>query len=226
MKNLSLLLLAVALPLSSHANPELRAAVAQSFGEAQAAKIILVQATANVADPQQWTVYAADAFRPTQQVRSVVTLTGTTWKADPAGAGSLLNRTPPAPLDFNRVKVRSSAARDAVAKVAAAANTSFTSTAYQLATNEAGSPEWGLALTDSTGYEVGFCVVNAESGVVTFMSWTPRGGQPATTGSDTNSGGARAAQKVKDKARKAWNWTENAGRETGNFFKELFKRGN
>jgi hypothetical protein len=60
--------------------------------------------------------------------------------------------------------------------------------------------------------------------VVTFMSWTPRGGQPATSGSDTNSGGARAAQKVKDKARKAWNWTENAGRETGNFFKELFKR--
>ena len=224
MKTLTLALLTVALPLSVDANPELRAAVAQAFGEAQAAKIILVQATPNIADPQQWTVYAADAFRPTQQVRSIVTLTGTTWKADLAGAGSLLNRTPPAPLDFNRVKVRSTAARDAVAKVAAAANTSFVSTAYQLATNEAGSPEWGLALTDSTGYEVGFCVVNAESGIVTFMNWTPRGGQPVTKGSDTNSSGARAAQKVKDKARKAWNWTENAGRETGNFFKELFKR--
>jgi hypothetical protein len=224
MKTLSLALLAVALPFSLHANPELRAAVAQSFGEAQASKIILVQATPNAADPQQWTVYAADAFRPTQQVRSIVTLTGTLWKADPAGAGSLLNRTPPAPLDFNRVKVRSSAARDAVAKVASAANTSFATVAYQLAMNDAGTPEWGLALNDSTGYEVGFCVVNAESGTVTFMSWTPRGGQPATKGSDNNSSGALAAQKVKDKARKAWNWTEKAGRETGNFFKELFKR--
>lgn len=225
MKTLSTLLLAVVLPLSLNANPELRVAVAQSFGEAQAAKIILVQATANVADPQQWTVYAADAFRPKDQVRSVVTLTGSTWKAEPAGAGSLLNRTPPAPLDFNRVKVRSSAARDAATRVAAAANTSFVSTAYQLATNEAGSPEWGLALTDSTGYEVGFCVVNAESGVVTFMSWTPRGGQPTTKGTDTDlsSEGRRAAQKVKEKSRQAWNWTEKAGRETGNFFKELFR---
>jgi hypothetical protein len=224
MKTLTLLLVASVLPVSLRANPDLRAAVAHSFGEAQAAKIILVQATANVADPQQWTVYAADAFRPTQQVRSIVTLTGGAWKADPAGAGSLLNRTPPAPLDFNRVKVRSTAARDAVAKVAAAANTRFASTAYQLATNETGSPEWGLALNDSSGYEVGFCVVNAESGVVTFMSWTPRGGQPATSGSDTNSPGARAAQKIKEKSRQAWNWTEKAGRETGNFFKELFKR--
>jgi len=224
MKTLTLLLVASVLPVSLRANPDLRAAVAHSFGEAQAAKIILVQATANVADPQQWTVYAADAFRPTQQVRSVVTLTGGAWKAEPAGAGSLLNRTPPAPLDFNRVKVRSTAARDAVAKVAAAANTSFASTAYQLATNETGSPEWGLALNDSSGYEVGFCVVNAESGVVTFMSWTPRGGQPATSGSDNNSSGARAAQKIKEKSRQAWNWTEKAGRETGNFFKELFKR--
>jgi hypothetical protein len=226
MKTLTLLLVAAVLPLSLRANPELRAAVAHSFGEAQAAKIILVQATPNAADPQQWTVYAADAFRPTQQVRSIVTLAGGAWKADPAGAGSLLNRTPPAPLDFNRVKVRSSAARDAAARVAAAANTSFASTAYQLATNEAGSPEWGLALNDGTGYEVGFCVVNAESGVVTFTSWTPRGGQPTTTGTDTDlsSEGRRAAQKVKEKSRQAWNWTEKAGRETGNFFKELFKR--
>ena len=72
----------------------------------------------------------------------------------------------------------------------------------------------------------GFCVVNAESGAVTFTSWTPRGGQPASKGGSDDSAGARAAQKVKDKARKAWNWTESAGRETGNFFKELFKRGN
>ena len=50
------------------------------------------------------------------------------------------------------------------------------------------------------------------------------GGQPATSGSDTNSPGARAAQKIKEKSRQAWNWTEKAGRETGNFFKELFKR--
>ena len=69
MKTLTLLLVASVLPVSLRANPDLRAAVAHSFGEAQAAKIILVQATANVADPQQWTVYAADAFRPTQQVR-------------------------------------------------------------------------------------------------------------------------------------------------------------
>ena len=226
MRTLSLALLTVALPLSLHANPELSAAVAQSFGEAQAAKIILVQATPTAADPQQWTVYAADAFRPKDQVRSIVTLTGTTWKAAAAGAGSLLNRTPPAPLDFHRVKVRSSAARETVAKAAAAANTSFATVAYQLATNDAGSPEWGLALIDSTGYEVGFCVVNAESGVITFLNWTPRSGQPAAKGGRDDSAGARAAQKVKDKARKAWNWTENAGRETGNFIKELFRRGN
>lgn len=226
MKTLALCVLAAAIPFSLRANPEVRNAVAQAFGEAHAAKIILVQATPNAADPQQWSVYAADPFRPQEQVRSVVTLIGTVWKAEPAGAGSLLNRTPPAPLDFTRVRVRSTAARAAVAQVAAAAQTTFASAGYQLAMNENGSPEWGLALMDSTGYEVGFCVVNAESGVVTFMNWTPRGGQstPGGTDTDLSSEGRRAAQKVKEKSRQAWNWTEKAGRETGNFFKELFRQ--
>ena len=83
MKTLSLALLAAALPFSLHANPEVRAAVAQAFGEAQASKIILVQATPNAADPQQWTVYAADAFRPKDQVRSIVTLTAALGKRTP-----------------------------------------------------------------------------------------------------------------------------------------------
>ena len=35
--------------------------------------------------------------------------------------------------------------------------------------------------------------------------------------------GEDAAKAVKQGARKAWDWTEKAGRETGGFFKELFR---
>ena len=126
-------------------------------------------------------------------------------------------------IDFTRVRFRSSDARAAAAKAAVLAQATFVEVEYQLASNgSTGAPEWGLALRDDTGYEIGFCVVSAESGAVTYQDWTPRfAGKPTDASGGVD--GERAAKSVKRAARKAWNWTEDARRETRNFFKELFR---
>ncbi len=215
-----LLFAAAATPL--RANPEIPRAVAQSFGEKVADSLMLVKGTATTSEPVEWTAYARDAFRPEEVLRISVRMEAAVWKATPAGAGTkILSSQPAKALDFSRLRVRSSEARVVAAKAAALAQTTFVTVDYQLAANaETGAPEWGLALKDDTGYEVGFCVVSAETGALSFQDWTPRfATAPATPPSE----GERAAKAVKKTARKAWNWTDKARSETRNFFRELFR---
>lgn len=204
------------------ANPEIPVAVAQSFGTATAESILLLKGTGTTAEPAEWTAYSRDAFRPEDVLRISVKLEGAFWKAAPAGAGTrILDRVPTRPLDFKKLRYRSADARVVAAKSAALAQTTFVSIDYQLATNsETGTPEWGMALKDETGYEVGFVVVSAETGAVSFQDWSPR--VPSTAGTPEDEG-ERAARAVKRAARKTWNWTDNARKETRGFFRELFR---
>ncbi len=205
-----------------HANPEVPAAVAQSFGTATSESLILLKGSSTTAEPVEWTAYARDAFRPADILRISVKQDGLLWKATPAGAGArILDRVPTLPVDFKKVLYRSADARVVAAKSAALAQTTFASIDYQLAANaETGTPEWGMALKDDTGYEVGFVVVSAATGAVSFQDWSPR--VPAST-ADEGDEGERAAKAVKRTARKAWNWSDNARKETRGFFRELFR---
>lgn len=208
----------------ARANPEIGVAVAKEFGESAARNIVLVRAGANESDPVQWTVYYRDPHHQGQLVRSIVTKSGGSWTAQ-SGGGKTLKRLPPHLLDLKKVGWNSRLARESAAKAASLAHVEFTKVDYQLAADEeTGAPEWGLALLDATGYEVGFCVVSAETGVVKSEDWTPKptpgGRRPPTPESE----GERAAKKVKAQVRRAWNWTEDAGRRTGGFFRELFRR--
>lgn len=217
----SLILLAC-ITTDLRANPEIPRAVAQSFGENVAGSLLLIKGTATTSEPVEWTAYARDAFRPEEVLRITVRMDAALWKAVPAGAGTkVLSPQPPKTIDFNRLRVRSSEARAVAAKAAALAQTTFATVDYQLASNaETGAPEWGMALKDDTGYEVGFCVVSAETGALSFQDWTPRfATAPATPSSE----GERAAKVVKKTARKAWNWTDKARSETKSFFRELFR---
>lgn len=219
---LSLVLLTSTAVTTLQANPEIPRAVAQSFGENVAGSLLLIKGTATTSEPVEWTAYARDAFRPEEVLRVSVRMEAAQWKAAPAGAGTkVLTPQPVRTLDFSRLRVRSAEARVVAAKAAALAQTTFVTVDYQLAANaETGAPEWGLALKDDTGYEVGFCVVSAETGALTFQDWTPRfATAPATPPSE----GERAAKAVKKTARKAWNWTDKARSETKNFFRELFR---
>ncbi|MDZ4287218.1 MAG: hypothetical protein U0984_04630 [Prosthecobacter sp.] len=216
------LLLAVS-PTGAWANPELPKAVAQSFGAAVAANLLLLKGSGTTTEPLEWTAYARDAFRPSTILRIAVKPVGSEWKATAAGAGgNILNPVPPHPLDFSRLKYRSADARAVAAKAAALAQATFVSVDYQLAANATGVPEWGLALQDDTGYEIGFCVVSGETGALTFQNWTPRyQSREATAAAESE--GERAGNAVKRAARKAWNWTDNARKETHSFFRELFR---
>lgn len=208
---------------SLQANPEVSAAIAQSFGGAAAQNVVLLKGSGVTAEPVEWTAYARDPFRSLEILRIQVKQEGKLWEARPAGAGGrILDRVPPMAVDFAKVLYRSADARIMAAKSAALAQTTFASIDYQLAANaETGIPEWGLALKDDTGYEVGFVVVSANTGAVTFQDWTPR--IPVTAGTDPEDEGERAARTVKRAARKAWNWTDNARKETRGFFRELFR---
>lgn len=204
------------------ANPEVPAAVSQSFGKATADNILLLKGTGTTAEPTEWTAYSRDAFRTEDVLRITVKQEGPVWKAAAAGAGNrILDRVPARPLDFNRLRYRSADARVVAAKSAALAQTTFLTIDYQLAANaDTGAPEWGLALKDDTGYEVGFVVVSAETGAVSFQDWSPK--IPVASDSEGDEG-ERAARAVKRGARKAWNWTDNARKETRGFFRELFR---
>lgn len=205
-----------------HANQAIYNVVSQTYGEAQASRIVLVLAAPNPVEPVQWTVYARDAFRESEQVRMIVTFENGIWRAESAGAGELLPKVPPGRVDFNRVKITSGQARTILNASAAAAGVPFAKVRYQLASNLSGAPEWGLQVLSTDDVEVGFAILNAETGTVVFQDWTPPG-QVVKSDADL-SDGERAAVEVKREARKAWKWTENAGRETGRFFKELFKK--
>jgi hypothetical protein len=223
MKSLFLPALALLSNVASlRANPEIPRAVAQEFGENVAGSLLLLRGAATTSEPTEWTAYARDAFRPEEVLRITVRMEAAQWKAAPAGAGEkVLNPAPPKKLDFARQRVRSAEARVVAAKAAALAQTTFVSVDYQLAANaETGAPEWGLALKDDTGYEVGFCVVSAESGALIFQDWTPRF---ATAPATAQSEGEKAAKALKKTARKAWNWTDKARSETKSFFRELFR---
>ncbi len=220
---LSLLLLAQVFPALA-ANPEVGAAIVRQFGEAQLQNVILVTAAANETDPVQWTVFSRDPYREGDLLRSIATNTNGVWDATPAGAGRLLQRVPSQRIDFKRLKVDSKEARRLATAAAALAKVTFTKVGYQLAANEQnGSPEWGLAFTNQQNLEVGFCIVSGETGAVTFQDWTadtPVSDKPLT---EAEKQGAEAAQRVKKGVRKAWDWTEDAGKKTGGFFRELFK---
>ena len=219
---LTLLLISTA-SLHLRANPEIPRSVAQSFGEAVASGILLLKGTGTTGEPSEWVAFSRDAFRPEEILRISVKMEDTLWKATPSGAGTkVLSPAPTRKLDFSQVRERSADARVVAAKAAALAQTTFTTVDYQLASNEdTGSPEWGLALKDETGHEVGFCVVSAVTGALVFQDWTPRF---ATAPSSGESEGERAAKSVKRTARKAWNWTDKARTETKGFFRELFRR--
>lgn len=203
------------------ANPEVPAAVAQSFGRATAENILLLKGQGTASEPTEWTAYARDAFRPEDVLRISVKQEGPVWSAAAAGAGSkILDRMPPRAIDFNRLRLRSTEARIAAAQAATLAKTTFVAVDYQLASNaETGAPEWGLALTDADGTEVGYVVVSAETGAVTYQDWSPRTAVVEVEGEE----GERAARAVKRAARETWIWTDHARKETREFFRELFR---
>lgn len=206
-----------------NANPEISGVISQTFGQAVASNVLLLKGSATTSEPLEWVAYSRDAFRQEDILRINLKFEGTGWKASPDGAGSkVLTPAPPRILDFSRLRTRSAEARAVAAKAAALAQANFASVDYQLAANpETGSPEWGMALKDDTGYEIGFCVVSGETGALIFQDWTPK--TPLAPIVKNPSSGERAAQSVKRTARKAWNWTDKARTETKSFFRELFR---
>jgi hypothetical protein len=223
MKFISLLLTFLSAGFGSlHANPEIPRAVTQSFGAAVGGSLLLVKGSGTTSEPVEWTAYARDVFHPEEILRIMVRLDSSSWMATPAGAGTkVLSPAPPRTINSSRLLIRSSEARTLAAKAAALAQTTFVSVEYQLAANaDTGAPEWGLALKDASGFEVGFCIVSAETGALTFQDWTLR---LANTPSAPPNDGERAAKAVKKTIRKAWNWTDKASSETRSFFKELFR---
>lgn len=205
-------------------NPEARAAVAREFGEGYLRNVLLVTSYAEATDPVSWNLYAHDPHHTGELVRTSVTFTNGHWEASPGGAGKLLNRVPKQRLDFKRLKFSAAQVRAAAAQAAMLAKTSFAKVEFQLAANDETSvPEWGLVLQDGTGAEVGFCIVSGETGAVTFQDWSNDASKPKSGQSSAERKAEDAAQKVKQGVRKAWNWTERAGRQTGTFFRELFR---
>jgi hypothetical protein len=205
-------------------NANIGSAIVKQFGEAQLKNVMLVTAAATDDDPVTWTAYAIDPYRPGEQVRTRVTKQDGRWWASPDGAGKLLPKLPKLRVDFSRLSVDAKSVRRLIDRQAEIMDVDYDTMSYQLATNETtGSPEWGIALQDE-GVEVGFCVVCGETGRILSQDWTPKAGSAvAKAPSSAAQEGAAAAQEVKKSVRKALNWTENAGRKTGGFFKELFK---
>lgn len=212
-----------------HANPEIATIMDQEYGAATSEGIVLLQSTASAGDPVLWSVYARDPFRPGELVRANISLERNGWAPKAAGAGTrLLERVPPQTIAFNRIKYRSSDARRIAQQNAVLARSNFVTVAYQLAADATtGAPEWGLALNDTNGVEVGFIVVSAETGAVIHQQWNNGlasnvPGAPVTS-NEPGSKGERAAEDVRRSARRAWEWTGDTGVEVGRFFKRLFR---
>ncbi len=206
-------------------NPDVGAAIVRQFGESQLQNVVLVTAVADEGDDvDEWKVYSVDPYRADEQLCAIATKEDGRWEAKPDKAGKLLTRVPAQRLDFKRLRADSKEARRIVKQAAARQGVEIEDIDYQLAANDTtGAPEWGLALLDDTGYEVGFCVVSGETGLLLSEDWTPKyetTSPSAQTRAERE--GEEAAKRVKKGVRKAWNWTEKAGRKTGSFFRELF----
>ncbi len=225
MKPALLLILLLTSAASVQANPDVATIIDQEYGAATSEGILLLQSSASAAEPEQWTVYARDPFRQGELVRSLLTLDENGWAPAANGAGTkLLQRVPTQPIAFNRVKLRSADVRKIAQQTAMLAKMNFVTVAYQLAANAAtGAPEWGLALNDTNGTEIGFVVISAESGAVIHQQWN-NGTDGTGASAPVGTKGERAAVEVKKSARRAWEWTGDAGLETGRFFKKLFSR--
>ena len=226
----STLLILLSASSLAFANPEIANIIAQEYGAATSEGIVLLQSAASAAEPQQWYVYARDPFRTGELVKADLSIQGRSWVPKALGGGDgLLRSTPPGVIAFSRVKYRSADVRNIAARAAVAAKTTFASIEYQLAVNQPnGAPEWGLALLDASGVEVGFVLVSAETGAVAMEQWAnqsppPSGGLFSKKAAPGDKG-ERAAQEVKETARRAWDWTDGARKETKSFFKELFSR--
>lgn len=206
-------------------NANIGSAIVKQFGEAQLKNVMLVTAAATDDDPAVWTAYAMDPYRPGEQVRTRVTKQDGRWWASPDGAGKLLPKLPKLPVDFKRLGVDAKSVRRLIDREADLMDVDYDTMSYHLAANETtGSPEWGIALQDDEGVEVGFCVVSGETGRIISADWTPKAGAAvAKSRSAAAQEGAEAAKEVKKSVRKAWKWTESAGKKTGGFFKELFR---
>lgn len=219
---LSLLLSSVSL---LRANPEIATVIDQEYGAATSEGVLLLQSPASAGEPDQWSVYARDPFRQGELVRVVLGMQNKGWAPKPGGAGTkLLSRVPPQAIAFNRINLRSAEVRKIAQQNAALARVNFVTVAYQLAANATtGAPEWGLALNDTNGAEVGFIVISAETGAVIHQQWS-NGLSSNTPGAPVSeTAGERAADNVKKSARRAWEWTGDTGLEVGRFFKRLFK---
>ncbi|MFO1485978.1 MAG: hypothetical protein U1F71_21635 [Verrucomicrobiaceae bacterium] len=223
MKHIVLLSL-LAIARIAPANPEIATIIDQEYGAATSEGILLLQSAPSAGEPDQWSVYARDPFRPGELVRAVLTLENRSWAPKANGAGSkLLSRVPPQTIAFNRIRFRTSDARKIAQQNATLAKTNFVMVQYQLAANAStGAPEWGLALQDTNGAEVGFIVISAESGVVIHQQWS-NGANDVSFTAPPGSRGEKAADDVRRTARRAWEWTGDTGLEVGRFFKRLFR---
>ena len=226
MKSILRITLLLASTTLLQANPEIATIIDQEYGAATSEGVLLLQSPASPADPTQWSVYARDPFRQGELVRVALTAEKSGWAPKADGAGTkLLQRVPTQPITFNRIKLRSADVRKIAQENAMLAKTNFVTVAYQLAANATtGAPEWGLALNDTNGAEVGFIVISAETGAVIHQQWSngQADNDPGAPPSGTK--GERAAVEVKKSARKAWEWTGDTGVEVGRFFKKLFSR--
>jgi hypothetical protein len=209
---------------------EQRTALAESFGKATVTATRLVKSERSKVEPFVWLVFAEDTHRKEELVKLRLDRQPGRegWRVSSVGAGKLLQRVPPMRLDWAKVKVGPAEARLTAEQGAKLAKATFDQVEFQLATQPTTSvPEWGLTLFDATGAEVGFVVVSAETGAVIHQDFGPivpavTAGQPGRQTQEVDSG-EEAARAVKRGARKAWDWTEKAGRETGGFFRELFR---
>lgn len=205
-------------------------AVAEVFGKATVDATRLVKSERSKGEPLVWLVFSEDTHRQGELVKiRLERQPGTqAWRALSAGAGQLLQRVPPLRMNWAKVRVGPAEARLTAEQGAKLAKAVFDSVEYQLAmqpTNQ--SPEWALTLFDTQGKEMGFVVLSAETGAVVHQDFTGPVPPPVAQGAKRDDGevdsGEEAARAVKRGARKAWDWTEKAGRETGNFFRELFR---
>lgn len=205
-----------------------RDAVNTVFGKATTEGARLLKSPQVEGEPMLWHLFADDPHRPGELVKIGVSREtgGQTWTAQALGSGQLLQKVPPARIDLAKVKVGPVEARRTAEQGAALARAEFSRVEYQLALQPAsGALEWALTLFDAKAQEVGFVVLSAETGAIVHQDFSPPPppGASSKSNKDSIDSGEEAARAVKQGARRAWEWTEKAGRETRGFFRELFR---
>lgn len=207
-----------------------KAAAVAAYGKATVDGTRLVKSERSKVDPFVWLLFAEDTHRRDELVKlRLERQPGKEgWQVSSGGAGQLLQRVPPLRLNWARVKVGPAEARLTADQGAKLAKVTFDQVEFQLAMQpKTGVPEWGLTLFNASGVEVGFVIVSAETGAVIHQDFATVPVPVAVEQKDKDNqgieSGEEAARAVKRGARKAWDWTEKAGKETGGFFKELFR---